>query len=166
MENKTTNTIIWVSVALVLAGATGYAVWEYVLKPKSTEPPVDAETPKSVTDVATTPTPNRDDWTKPSTPTPPPVRTNPQTTAPKLPNDWKKVSLKFPDGVPFIANVKATSINIQIPAVSVNRTWSFTQAEKDTINLALAKGTSLEKVVTAWMYNRKMVNALAVKNYK
>lgn len=38
MENKTTNTIIWVSVALVLAGATGYAVWEYVLKPKSTEP--------------------------------------------------------------------------------------------------------------------------------
>lgn len=78
----------------------------------------------------------------------------------------EKVSLKFPDGVPFIANVKATSINIQIPAISVNRTWSFTQAEKDTINLALAKGASLEKVVTAWMYNRKMVNALAVKNYK
>ena len=169
MENKTTNTIIWVSVGLALAGATGYAVWEYVLKPKSTKPSVDTDTPSSSVNTSPTSVSTQDDWTKPSNSSqsqPPAPKPKPQTNLPKLPTDWKKVSLKFPDGVPFVANVKASSINIQIPAISLNRSWFFTQAEKDTINLSLAKGASLEQVITAWMYSRKMINAAAVKNYK
>lgn len=158
---KKTETILYITGGIATAAIIGYFTYKILMKNKGADKetiqvqsneqnlPVDTITPANIPGaVSSAP--------KPST----------STLAPKLPDTWQKVQLKFPDGVPFSASVMTGKINIQIPSLSVNKTWLLTTQEQDSINLALAKGTSIQEAVTAWMYKRKLTSALAVKNSK